>query len=132
MNQVENAIYQLIKTMAGGKVYFALAPTNENGPFIVINLTGHERWSSLSGPSGLSDSSIQIDVYAQSRAPMKALSSQVIDILDGYRGTVMTPSGTIRIGATKLEDAYDLIDQEDEPVMFRSLLRFSVIYNDGG
>jgi hypothetical protein len=132
MKLVERALYELLKGLASGRVYTPLAPPKTVDPFVTIQRVGSDRWRSLAGPSGMTAAEIQIDAYAQTYYAAKALGGQIIDLLDGYRGTVTAGSESIRIGAVSLEDDADLVDQEEEPLLFRNLLRFNVIFDDGG
>jgi hypothetical protein len=125
-------IYELINGLAGGRVYHLIAKQNETSPFIIIQTTSSERWRSINEPEGIAQASVQIDCYATTFLAAKQLSGQVEAILDGYRGTVSygsySPQDTVRIGGVSLQNELDILDQTDEPRLFRNISTYLVTY----
>lgn len=133
MKLVEPAIYELLKNLAGGKVYALAAPDGENGPFIVFQRVDSERWRDINGPSGIAQAHIQIDSYAEKYYDAKALGASIEVILDGYRGTVSygtdSPQNTVAIAGITLQNDVDITDQTDEPILFRNAATYLVTYH---
>lgn len=128
----EFGIYDLLKGLAGGRVYALRAPQNVTTPFIIYQRVSSGRWRSINAPSGLEQATIQIDVYADNFAATKALAIQIEDILDGYRGTVYyggdSPQKSVRIAGISLVNDEDVLDQTDEPFLYRNIADYLVTY----
>jgi hypothetical protein len=132
MKIVEYAIHSLLQGLASGKVYALQAPQNTAAPFIVFQRAGGERYRSIAQPSGLARVQIQIDCYAADYYAAKSLAASVEDILDGYAGTVSygsnSPQSTIRIGGITLESEDDILDQTEEPFLYRVITVYNVTF----
>jgi hypothetical protein len=135
MYNVEKGIYELLKTKASGRVYAQLAKQTKESPFIVFSRTSAERWRNINGPDGICQAAIQVDVYSESYYTTKNLAREVEVILDGYRGTVNygtdSPQDFVKIAGITLENDVDLIDQEDEPFLYRNSASYLVTYYQG-
>ena len=133
MKIVERAIYELLKTLASGKVYALRAPQGDTGPFIIFQRTDSERFRSINGPSGIAQAFIQVDCYATDYYQSKELGASVEEILDGHRGIVYygddSPQEFVNIGGISLQTDVDIIDQTDEPLLFRSTATYLATYH---
>lgn len=134
---LEPAIYELLKSLAGGKVYHLRAKQGDTGPFIVYQRTDSTRWVSLAGPStGVAQALIQIDCYSAKPFEAQQLGGQVETILDGYRGTVTytdpAPGDSIKITGATLQNELNMTDQTDEPFMFRNSATYLITYDYKG
>lgn len=125
---MERALFELLKTLASGRVYALRAPQSSKTPFVIFQRVESERWRSINGPSGIVQARVQIDVYADAPYDARDLAAQIEGILDGYRGTVNYDGGSVRIGGVSLEDESDLIDQTEEPLLFRNTARYLVTF----
>lgn len=129
---VEPAIWELLKGLASGAVYFLRAPQNAIGPFIVIQRTDSTRWRHINGPSGIAQAHIQIDCYDNTYYTAKALAASVETLLDGYDGIVYygtnSPRESVEIGGISLQNDLDTLDQTDQPVLYRNISTFLVTY----
>lgn len=129
---VEPAIYELLSALAGGQVYALQAPQNVSGDFIIFQRLDSDRWRAINGPEGIAQASFRIDSYSPSFYTSKALGAQVEEILDGYSGTVLYDIGngeiSIDIGGITLQNDSDILDQTDEPQLYRNTMTFLVTY----
>lgn len=129
---VERAIYERLKTLAGGKVYVAAAPENAVAPFIVFQRVIGERWKALAGSTGQANANMQIDCYATSYYAAKALAIEVEELLDSYAGNVYygtgSPQNFVKILGSSLQSESDLIDETDSPLLHRVLSTYQVLY----
>lgn len=132
MKHVEKAIYELLKGLAGGRVYALRAAQNAPAPFVVYQRIDGERWRSLDGPSGVAQAMVQVDAYAGEYYEAKELAHAAEAILDGYRGEAAYGAGptadTVMIESITLQDESDLLDQTAEPVLARVRTSYFVIY----
>jgi hypothetical protein len=129
---VEPAIYELLKTLAGGRVYALRAEQNTPTPFVIFNRTGSDRWRAINGPSGIAQAYVQVDAYGADYYEAKELAAEIEDILDGYSGTVTygsdSPADFVKIGGVSLENDVDLLEQAAEPFLYRNSMSFLVTY----
>jgi hypothetical protein len=132
MKYPEKAIYELIKTLASGRVYGVKAPQNATPPFIVFQRIDSDRWRSVNGASGMAQATIQIDVYDDSLYGAKDVAIQIEDTLESYRGTVYygsdSPQESIRIAGISTQNDSDSLDQTAEPFLFRNSADYLVTY----
>lgn len=129
---MERAIYELLKDLCGGRVYALRAPQNSPDPFVIFQRLESERWRSINNPSGIAQATLQVDAYAQKYYDAKDVAAQIESILDGYRGTVTldgdSPQQTVRIAGISLQSDSDMIDQTDEPLLFRNTASYLVTF----
>jgi hypothetical protein len=135
MKIIEKALFELLKTITdvSNRVYAMRAPQNAASPFIVFQRVDSERWRSIDGPSGMAQALFQIDCYSTGFYECKDIQMQVEELLDGYSGLVYygseSPRESIKIGGISLQNDIDIIDQTDNPVLFRNIGSFLVTYN---
>lgn len=134
---LEPAIYELLKDLAGGKVYHLRAKQGDTGPFIVYQRTDSTRWVSLAGPStGVAQALIQVDCYSSQTFEAQQIGAAVETILDGYRGTVSygdsSPPESVKITGVTLQNELNMIDQTDEPFMYRNSATYLITYDYKG
>ena len=75
---VEPAIYELLKTLAGGRVYALRAEQNTPTPFVIFNRTGSDRWRAINGPSGIAQAYVQVDAYGADYYEAKELAAEIL------------------------------------------------------
>jgi hypothetical protein len=133
MKFCENAIRQLIATELGhDRVYPLRAPQNATTPFVVFQRTSSERWRSINNPSGIAQAIIQIDVYDSTLESAKDIGGEIEILLDGYRGLVYygsnSPQDFVEIAGISLQSDVDLLDQTEEPFLYRNSADYLVTY----
>ncbi len=136
---VEPALFELVKDLvADEKAFWMRAPDNETGPFIIYQHVDRDQFGKnvlnrTPGQPGKVQAYIQIDCYAQVIDVTKALGASVEYALDGYSGTVYhgtdSPQDSVVIDAIALQNDVDLVDQTDEPLLFRNSAVYLVTYN---
>lgn len=131
----EPALFELISAVAGERVYALKAPQHEasdTAPFVVFQRTESERWRSINGPSGIAQAFIQVDVYAVNYYTAKQLAADIEYALDGYRGIVYhgdnSPQDFVDIGGISLQNDSDILDETDDPVLYRAYASYLVTY----
>ena len=129
---LEKAIYELLKTKASGRVYAMRAPQNSTAPFIVYQRVDSSRWRSINAPSGIGQATIQIDCYDSTVYGAKELAVDIEKLLDGYAGSVTitgnSPQDVVVIGGVTLQSDVDMVDQTDEPLLYRNMARYLFTY----
>lgn len=130
----EKALFELLKTLVSDeKVYALRAPDNIAPPFIIYQRIDTDRWRDINGPSGVAQAIMQIDCYGNNYYESKDLAATVETALDGYSGTVYygsnSPQDFIEFGGISLQNNSDLLDQEENPVIFRDTASYLVTYN---
>jgi hypothetical protein len=132
MKTCERAVYALLSSFAGGRVYAMRAPQNATAPFIVFQRISGDRWRSINAPSGVAQALMQVDAYAETFYGAKDLASQIEAALDGYRGDVLygtnSPQDSLAICGITWQNETDLFDQTDEPFLFRVSSNFLITY----
>ena len=129
MKSLEKALYEKLKTLAGGKVYPMKAPARSAGPFIIFQRTDSSRVRSINRPSGLAQAYIQVDAYAPTYYAAKELGQQIEAMLDGFRGVVYYDATSIEVAGISMQNDVDIFDQTDEPFLFRSYASYLVTYH---
>src|ERR1044072_5023113 len=123
MHHAEKAINSLIKNAVGGRAYDLVAPQKTATPFAIVQRVSSERVRAINGPSGIAQALIQVDVYGDDSAGVRETADAIETILDGYSGTVMcgTPSVGVKIAGISLQNEHNILDQTDEPRLFRNI-----------
>jgi hypothetical protein len=84
---MEQALNDLLATLAGGRNYWGRKPQNEPAkPFIIMQRISQPRDYHMQGPSRLVETRVQIDVYGSTWTSAANTAREVITILSGYRG----------------------------------------------
>lgn len=131
---MERALYQKLTaiTEVSNRIYALRAPQNVTAPFIVYQRVSSDRWRSINGPSRMVQATMQIDVYAQKFSEVKDLALAVEQLLDGFRGEVAygsdSPQDTLRFAGISLVNDVDILDQTDEPLLYRVSADYLVTY----
>lgn len=128
----EPAIIEILDPILKDKVYLLRAPDQAQGPYIIVQRVDSERWKTVKKPTGMAQASIQIDTYAREYYEAKDLGALVEAKLDGFSGVVYygedSPRDFVRIGGASLMNDIDLLDQTDNPELFRNSMTFLVTY----
>jgi len=131
---MERALYEKIKTtpVPGNRIYALRAPQNASAPFVVYQRIDSDRWRHINGPTGMVQATMQIDIYAVSYNQAKQLALDIENTLDGFRGTVAygsnSPQDTIRFGGISCQTDLDILDQTDEPFLYRVSQDYLITY----
>jgi hypothetical protein len=130
---IEPAIEQLLKTLANGQIYHLRAPQGVTGSFIIFQQVDSDRWETLDGPTRVALSYQRIDAYAVNSYDAIKLGAQIEKILDGYVGRVYhgddSPQEYVDIADLKYQNTFDLLDDNEEPFMFRNSAVYLINYN---
>lgn len=129
---VEEAIYELLKDLAGGAVSAQKAKKGQQAPFIIYQRINSERWQSIDGPSGVAMAEIQIDAYDKLYYDAKRLGAEVELLLDGFEGPVEygndSPQRTVEIASIVCQNDIDILDDTDQTTLSRSSAVYRVTY----
>jgi hypothetical protein len=86
----------------------------------------------VNGPSGVAQVQIQLDAYDDTYFGAKDLAASAEAILDGLRENVAygtnSPQDTVMIEGISLDNEQDLLDQSEQPFLFRSRAVYLVTY----
>jgi hypothetical protein len=72
-----------------GRIFPDFAPQDAALPYATVSRIAGERVKSLRGPSGLSQSTYQIDCHAATRTAVRSLGDRIVHLLD----TLMSEQG---------------------------------------
>lgn len=134
---IEKALYTLLKNLVPqvsgeDQVFFLRAPDKSKGPFIILQRLDGDRWRSINGPSGMAQATFRIDSYSPGFYSLKAISDAVEETLDGYKGIVYhgddSPQEFSRIAGISLVTETELIDETDDPLLYRHSATYLVTY----
>ncbi|MGR3452880.1 DUF3168 domain-containing protein [Pseudooceanicola sp.] len=75
-----------VTALASDRVNFGAHPQGEPLPAVVLNTISGAEGYTLSGPDGLLQARVQVDVYALTYGDAKRLARAVIAVLSGYSG----------------------------------------------
>lgn len=96
---IQEQLYTLLAaggTAAAGRIYPLVAPDTPVRPYIVYNRVSANSENVLAGSSGLINTRLQIDVYADAYADAQALAAQVDALMAGWAvQTVSLPAQDI-------------------------------------
>jgi len=137
---LERAIYAKLMTIAfsgnspasDNRLYHLRAPQNSPAPFVIFQRTASDRWRHINGPTGMVQVTMQIDTYAETSYSARELAELIEGALDGFSGVISygsnSPQSTLRIGGISCQSDVDLIDQTDEPFLYRVSADYLITY----
>jgi len=131
---LERALYEKIKLtpVPSNRIYHLRAPQNTPAPFVVYQRVNSERWRHINGPTGMVQATVQVDIYAENSYTARDLAQLIEGELDGFQGTIAygtdSPQATLRIGGISCINDFDLIDQTDEPFLYRVSADYLITY----
>jgi len=114
---LEQAMKSLLNSIA--PYYNDLAPESQSAPFIVGTIITDNRWRAINGPSGMTQTTVQVDLYADGIEDRASYGRQIRQALDGYRGTVAIGSDTLRIGGISLQNQLSFLEDGTDPKLYR-------------
>lgn len=120
---------QTTSSVVGSRVYPLLAPASAALPFITYRRAGIRRAQTLSGPMGVPQVTVEIDVYGATYEAARDLADRVRLVLDGYGGTF----DNTEVKQTSLENEQDdfvTLAGADMPPVFSVKLTFDVWWQE--
>lgn len=119
-----------ITAVVGTRIRRTRARTSDVKPYIVINEIDDRPEHCLSGGSGMSQSSVQIDCYHTSRGAVRALSELVRESLDGRASGAMGDDSLV-VDSVLMERRVPMdeapIDASQKGV-YRDMCEFAAVY----
>ena len=137
---IEKGLFQLIQTdsvvsslvdMTGGKgVYWILVPKGAAYPCIVLSRVATSDTNTVAGDAGFRNALFQIDCYASTYYPAKAIAAAVRNVLKSFKGNLPDAESTAVGGVLQTKD-WDMPYEEGATgFVNRALLEFRVWYYD--
>lgn len=127
---IDQAIVSLLSSVASGDVFANLAPEDQRAPFVTFQRVVGNKFRDINGPSGLAQTTFQIDVYSDSYLESKQLASAIRLILDGYKGTVTIGGDSVRIAGVSMQTERDFVEDDTDPKLYRSSVDYLFIYEE--
>ena len=128
--QVEQALRSLIIGLAGGAVFGGIAPETQRAPFITFQRVSGSKVRDINGPSGLAQTTFQIDAYDDDYVGNKTLADDIRKILDGFRGTVTIGPDSIDVGGVSMQGERDFVESETDPKLYRASVDYLFTYHE--
>lgn len=104
-----------MKRLVGARIHWGRAPQGEKPDYLVLQTIGGSPDYHAQGASGLVDSRVQFDAYAESYLTAKRISEAVGRLLSGYRGAV----AGVQIKGGFIDNFRDLPTETDVKKLFR-------------
>lgn len=76
-----------VSTLISSRVYPVLAPASAAMPFVTYRRAGIRRQQTLTGPMGVPQVTVELDIYATTYEGARDLADKCRVVLDGYGGT---------------------------------------------
>lgn len=124
-----------VQSAVGNRVWPRRAQAPSKPPFVVYGFAGGTRWHSLTGPSGLTQARVQVDVYAAGYLEARTLAAAIHAALNGFRGEVPvsddSPQEMVRIGSISAPVPPDDSEEPNvDPPLFRVRQDFLIIFDE--
>ena len=128
--QIDQGLVELLQPVASGDIFAGIAPQDQRSPFVIYQRISGQKIRAINGPSGLSQTSFQIDAYSSSYTESRQLADQIRKILDGFRGTVTIGADSVRIGGVSMTEERDFIEDDPEPILYRASVDYLFTYDE--
>ena len=127
---IDEGIVKLLEGVANGDTFAGIAPENQRSPFITFQRVSGDKVRAINGPSGLAQSTFQIDTYSKDYAECRQIADQVRKILDGFRGTVTIGSDSVRIGGVSMTGERDFTEDNTKPKLYRASVDYLFTFDE--
>lgn len=127
---IDMGIVKLLAGVASGNIYAGIAPENQRSPFVTFQRVSGDKVRAINGPSGLAQTTFQIDIYSKDYPECRQLADQVRKILDGFRGTVTIGSDSVRIGGCSMTGERDFTEDETDPKLYRASVDYLFTFDE--
>lgn len=129
---IETAFYSYLSNRAaitalvGTRIYPLLAPDTPTYPHITYTVFGEGHDHDMDGATGLTDLTMQVDVWAKTITSRRNVAEALRNALDGFTGNMGTENLNIR--NCTLEDRSHFFDKDDEGggTFYRTSMDFSI------
>jgi Protein of unknown function (DUF3168) len=133
---IEQGLYALltqdpgVSALVSTSVYWILAPKGASLPYVVLNRVATNDVYDEDGASGFRNALFQIDCYATSFYPARAISLAVRTLLESYRGNLPDVNAT-PVSAVITEKDWDMpFEEGGKGFVYRALLAFRIHHYD--
>ena len=121
---MEQALTDLLASVAGGRRYWGRAPHTAARPYVVLNRAGGQPNYHMQGPSGFVSSRVQMDCYADKYSDVMALATSAKALVSGYAG------GTIQGIFVESERSLPAADAGEVSSVFRTSIDITVLHGE--
>lgn len=121
---MEEALTELLASVAGGRRYWVRAPQTAARPFVLLNKIDGIPDYHFQGPSGYVSSRVQIDVYGDKYGDVTTISRAIKALLSGYEG------GNIQAIFIESERNLPAADAGEVTSLFRTSIDITVHYGE--
>lgn len=128
--QVDQGLVKLLEGVASGNVYAGVAPQDQRSPFVTYQRISGQKVRDINGPSGLSRTTFQIDVYSSDYAESRTLADQIRIILDGFSGNVIIGANNVIIGGVSMVEERDFVEDDTDPILYRASVDYLFKYEE--
>lgn len=127
---IDQAVKYLLDSLSIGDVYAQHAPEEARPPFVTFQRISGRKFRDINGPSGLSQATIQIDVFSDDHLVALQISDSIRILLDGYRDTVTIAPDSIRIAGVSFQEERDFIESNTDPELYRASVDYLFTYEE--
>lgn len=121
---MEQALTDLLASVASGKRYWGRAPQKTTRPYIVLTRIGGQPNYHMRGRSGFVSSRVQMDCYADKYSDVTALATSAKALVSGYAG------GTIQGIFVESERSLPAADAGEVSSVFRTSIDITVLHGE--
>lgn len=121
---MEQALTDLLASVAGGRRHWGRAPQKTARPYIVLTRIGGQPNYHMRGRSGFVSSRVQMDFYADKYSDVTALATSTKAIVSGYVG------GTIQGIFVESERSLPAADAGEVSSVFRTSIDITVLHGE--
>lgn len=128
---IDQGVKKLLEPVITPEAVFAnIVPQNQRAPFITFQRVTGNKIRDINGPSGLAQTTFQIDAYSDAYLESKQLADGIRLILDGYRGIVTIGADSVRIAGVSFQAERDFVDDTVDPKLYRSSIDYLFMYDE--
>lgn len=119
-----------------GRVYARQASQNVAAPYVVINRVSRDDFATLDGASEMVRRRLQVDIYGAAEAEIVDLANRLRSVLNAVAHQdvpidASSPPATLRVQSLHLTNDIDMPEEPGHPRLFRRMLEFTAVYNEG-
>lgn len=77
-----------LTALVSNRIHWIVAPQAVAAPYMILSVISSVPGYTMNGQDALTESRVQVDIYAKTYAAAKSIAAQVKSALSGFRGTI--------------------------------------------
>jgi hypothetical protein len=120
----------LVAELIGDRVYPVIAPASAAIPFLTWRRQGVQREATLSGPSGVANVTLAVDMYDTTYEGVRELADRCREILNGFGGALGNWISVRNVSLLNESDGFVQLAGGDLPPVYSVTQTYTILWQE--